>query len=486
MMPSQDGLKWKTITLDMQTLKDEFKHSHVLIFIPKGAKDVTIEFDVYDVKERNVVIENLPRWITFWKSYPVIEETKSSAIFYNISLMGLEQAWQAYDLIWTPKGQCKGHSVVRMNTPWSNNDVFHFLSNVNQTSVVAKLQTMKKQDNDNVTNPGVITNLDPSCQYKVEVRASMEKIWGQIARFYWPLMLPFAVSVVLLTFAQQLKLFDGIEFPDFVLIIRSSVTPMLAVLPSKIIGAVCGISFLAAKIPKTDYVRLAEQNIDFGIQPVLLYFAAIGIITLIAILLRAIATFIGQILATDYFAGFIARQDNENQSGFPAKMLFVSSFLIVLAASTCGTIALIVETLTHFIHTIVSYSKWCQSKNNLKYASKFKFNLSLTMLWGLTSALNLPSLLAWIRHLSTSSPNLVPDPSLLIAFVFSASFPVLWKSPQNTSKTWNKTFGNVIQLLCILTLLFGCVSVYRVNYFLIATVIILCIHQLNSTKEKND
>ena len=41
--------------------------------------------DLYDPRERRLTY-TVPKWITFWRSYTVLERTVSGAVFYNISL----------------------------------------------------------------------------------------------------------------------------------------------------------------------------------------------------------------------------------------------------------------------------------------------------------------------------------------------------------------------------------------------------------------
>jgi hypothetical protein len=41
--------------------------------------------DLYDPRERSVSY-TVPKWITFWRSYPLLERTLPGAVFYNISL----------------------------------------------------------------------------------------------------------------------------------------------------------------------------------------------------------------------------------------------------------------------------------------------------------------------------------------------------------------------------------------------------------------
>ena len=44
-----------------------------------------VNIDLYDPRERQVVY-TVPKWISFWRSYPVIKTTLPGAVHYNISL----------------------------------------------------------------------------------------------------------------------------------------------------------------------------------------------------------------------------------------------------------------------------------------------------------------------------------------------------------------------------------------------------------------
>ena len=51
----------------------------------------------------------------------------------------------------------------------------------------------------------VLLYLNPTCQYRVEIRSNLGEMWSQIARFYAPMLPQLVLAVALVTFSQQLK-----------------------------------------------------------------------------------------------------------------------------------------------------------------------------------------------------------------------------------------------------------------------------------------
>ena len=97
--------------------------------------------------------------------------------------------------------------LARLVTP-SADDVTQTLIGFNQThSIVARLQSprLPNPDKEFVKNPEVLLYLNPTCQYRVEVRSNLGEMWSQIVRFYAPMMSTMVMAVALVTFSQQLK-----------------------------------------------------------------------------------------------------------------------------------------------------------------------------------------------------------------------------------------------------------------------------------------
>ena len=87
--------KRKTITVNLNQLRSNF--THIVVFMAKGMDHLRVTLDIYEAKERNLEAK-LPKWISFWLETRLVKLTKPEALFYNFSLPGLDQPWQAYDV----------------------------------------------------------------------------------------------------------------------------------------------------------------------------------------------------------------------------------------------------------------------------------------------------------------------------------------------------------------------------------------------------
>ena len=97
----------------------------------------------------------------------------------------------------------------------------------------------------------------------------------------------------------------------------------------------------------------------------------------------------------------------------------------------------------------------------------------------LQTFLNVPSLLAWSHNLSFSP--LALDHSYLISVIYCANLPILWSETYpNKLKMHYSKLAYGLQFCSILIVLFGLVSLYRINYVLCCAMIMLGAHQLAS------
>jgi len=265
LLPSSSETVRKTASMDLHSLADDHGYTHLLVLVPKGAQHVRVHIDVFngELQGRHVNVE-VPRWISFWKAHPVVARTHPEALFYNLSMKSLNEPWQAYDVKVSRLDGCVDHEyygIMRFVTPWAE-DTTQSLIGPNMTSkLTARLQTPRPNgEKQYVQDPEMHLYLSPKCQYRIEVQSNLPGMWGQIVRFYAPLLLPFSVAVVLLTLTQQLKTLatDG-YCPSFVTVIATRVTPISVIMPSKLISMAVSTAFLSQYLPKTDYVRLTEE-----------------------------------------------------------------------------------------------------------------------------------------------------------------------------------------------------------------------------------
>jgi len=263
-LPSLQDTRRKMVSANLHHLAKDEGYTHLLVYIPKGCQHVHVHIDVFNGEEQGRFIEvEAPYWMSFWKVYTLVEETHTEALFYNLSMKGLSQPWQAYDVKITSLNNChdeEHYGIMRFVTPWANDAIHAFIGSVNIThTLIAHLQTPKQDSQDYFRSPEMQLFLPPTCQYKVQMQVNFTLMWGQIARFYGQLLLPMSLAVILLTMAQQLRTLaiDG-ECPSF-LSVLTTVTPISVVISSKMIATLISSTPLDRYLPKTDYERLNEE-----------------------------------------------------------------------------------------------------------------------------------------------------------------------------------------------------------------------------------
>ena len=113
------------------------------------------------------------------------------------------------------------------------------------------------------------------------------------------------------------------------------------------------------------------------------------------------------------------------------------------------------------------------------------FQFTISLLWALTAASNAPSLMAWSRdaefaaRTASSLSRLDPDPSLVPAVALSASLAATWgdRAPRPRARGHDR-LSMVLQACCILVVLYGSISLYRLNFILASAFVAVAIHQL--------
>ncbi|XP_023347047.1 GPI inositol-deacylase [Eurytemora carolleeae] len=207
--------KRKSIQLDMHKLKENRGYSHIVVHTPVHTEDTKVSIDLYDPRERQKTY-TVPKWITFWRSYPIIEKTLPGAVYYNISLVSIDHPWQAYDIHVNPV-QCayedptKVHyGLARFYTPWANTTTQVLIGQgINFTNTLtAKLMSSKTSAVPADLHPQVHLYLDPACSYSVHIQASLPQMMGQLVRYYAPLILPFSSCILILILAFQMRRFE--------------------------------------------------------------------------------------------------------------------------------------------------------------------------------------------------------------------------------------------------------------------------------------
>ena len=284
---------------------------------------------------------------------------------------------------------------------------------------------------------------------------------------------------------------------------------------------------LAAYVPRTDFVRIAESGIDFAVLPIVLFFACIGLVGIVGVAAWACVNVFGyfaQQFATTFIAGYTGIRSellvDVAVSGLNKFPFLISGVLIAVSVATCGDVGLCLGTFCNFLHLFDLYkdylqvrklrmSHWCFStlaielllalqellkevtlgdtvpgdrkKTKEALLNSIHFQFSLSLLWALTAVLNAPSLLAWSRSLPLG--QLSPDPSLLPSVFMAGSLTVTWGAGRPIPELCGYgrlSFG--LQFVAVMVVTYGSVSMFRVNYFLCAAFALISVQQLVSRR----
>ena len=293
--------KRKMIQLDMMEM-EEAGYSHIVVNIPKNSDNSRINIDVYNPRERSVSVP-VPKWINFWRQVTVVEMTSVGAVYYNISLTGLDQAWQSYVVTATP-AQCRTdinlkkvhYGLARFITPWSRDVSWSLLGrpgdNVSSNSVTARLQT-PKPINTTTDLPRVDLFLDPSCQYTVKIYPSIVSMMGQMVRFYSPMIIPCMAAVNILILAFQFRRIESDRWcQSSIMTLMTAVSPINVVLPSRL------LAYLLTQVSAsagTDLNLIQDRGLDFGVLPIMLFFISIGLVFIISCAANAMIILCGSL-----------------------------------------------------------------------------------------------------------------------------------------------------------------------------------------------
>jgi len=208
--PSALGRR-RTASLDLQQLREQ-GYTHLVVVVRPADDKVTVHCDVSRHSDRQLTAE-APTFTSFrayFQRQPVLKNTAAGALHYNLSLTGLTDPWQAVLVHLTPLGSCglSSRAALSFHVPWAQESRTVLLSD-REGMITAKLQHPRPVGLDQEVVPYVTAHLDPACTYSISLQTSFRELWGQLARWFWPLLLPATLAVLLVTLAEQLRAADS-------------------------------------------------------------------------------------------------------------------------------------------------------------------------------------------------------------------------------------------------------------------------------------
>ena len=175
----------------------------------------------------------------------------------------------------------------------------------------------------------------------------------------------------------------------------------------------------------------------------------------------------------------------------------LACILIGLGCATCGALSLCLGCFCYFLKVSKLYQEYLETlvkralglrrQDDSSLLLGVNFQLTLALLWLTVSVLNLHILLTWTKNLSYGT-SLESDPSLFQAIVLCGCLPLLWLNDgkPRTNKKYYTVLAIILQAVAVYMIMFATITVFRMNFAITCTFVIVILHQLCSPARQED
>ncbi|ELU07106.1 hypothetical protein CAPTEDRAFT_189001 [Capitella teleta] len=164
--------------------------THIVTVLPQSTSKVEVAAELYNITERHLDY-NITGILDFFRNFPssvmaegvLIERTAPNAIFYNITLNGLEIPLQAH----TVHVECvkcsdaataaNAGTVAKMHVPWGSGNTFKFIPIGKNGSIDVKL--LSGMPANFPYKAQLHLYLAPTCVYRVTIDTAFKQLYGQ-------------------------------------------------------------------------------------------------------------------------------------------------------------------------------------------------------------------------------------------------------------------------------------------------------------------
>ncbi|XP_059179650.1 GPI inositol-deacylase-like [Physella acuta] len=476
--------------------------SYILILANAGEKMVNILVDQYDSNERHLVYQ-MPNTYDTIISYPIsatdgaaLLRMNNASTFYSLHLAGLSLPTNAYKVYVTPH-KCRKHSaepyegsVLRLNIPWSHEEVYSFASYGKEASLSIRVQTARPAGYDwrlDSSEPHLEMFLHPYCHYKLRLVISTPEVLGQAVRFYAVLLPAYFVAVLFMSFKGvlitqgkgQVINIKTTSPSDWLFIYSRPYYIVPTVIVIRYLLSVGIIKKLVGKLlaVEDDSVSLSQDGVYFSLLPALLYvtaYLASYIQTALVYQLLRVLGYLARCCAI--VPGFVSRQASYLQ--------LLVSVAAILSTFWCGTLGLFIFSALLTLRVLQLLYTVASKMDTQDTHQKLLMFFHLMLLVNLQTLLNLGSFIVWLKRCISSQlipPQLSPDPSQLPALVVCVCLTVILLSSNfSLTGSQNIMIGWLYFVLATVTLLYGMESLYRLPTFLAASVFLVTLGNLSS------
>ncbi|CAL4124116.1 unnamed protein product, partial [Meganyctiphanes norvegica] len=485
----------KFIQLELTPLADA-GFSHVIIIIPSTKKAIDISIDIHSVNDRLKSIELQPLIVSL-AGEVINDNTPPKALAYNLSLTGLDQPWQSYHISLNPSGRtCPPEQTLigKLVLPWTDHS---FQKVVTSTPYQFNIGIdIPSSTAINGSVPYIQFLLHPDCTYSISVKGNMAGVFSKLVWLYGTQLPAYVACHLLLTLSKQFKAIDTDgSCPSFFTSLMS-LTPLMVVPFIKISSLV-----LKQLLINDDFQHMSDSGLNFGLLPIFLFLACVPVTLIIGAFAYGSIVIVGNAVHS-FFVKILRRSLGGSDivaelavTGLARIPVLVAVGLISLAYSTCGTLAMCIATLFYFIRIFQKYEDYIQelvigllpgsivgTRQPGKVLSRIHFHLTLLLLLFISTVLQIAPLIAWAK-LAQTNLQLKDDPSLACCIVSLISLCFLWqKKLPDPSRKYYKEMSYFLHGAATFVILFGCVHLYIVSWFIAFVLLVVALHQALAPK----
>ncbi|XP_006807701.1 GPI inositol-deacylase [Neolamprologus brichardi] len=514
---------YKVLTLRLSDLSS-FTHLFVSASNLNG-QQFTVECE-WQREESQTLSVAVPHVLSFGLTSSDVT-VNSSGLLHTIELQHFHQVYQAFRI--NVASQCKVQkdrlpSVYRIKVPWFREDSLTTVSVPSVTEISGMLHTSRP---DNTSGALLQLHTAPNCQYKVSIRTSLPRVLGQILRFCGHMVPVYtAVTLLLACGGQVSSILKSRRAADMSQMVGKGLQPHKVNLPLYILHIALSCSCFQEVwsmlfLPSVDTLPPTFPDVAFHeeetpgeewahlLSPLLYIFGA-AVAYWGSTLLRLVIRLISLVLAP------LHRPSVSRDCGTlrPRTQLLITLCLTVMGGTSCGALSMFASFLFHLYRVLRLQMTERYLKHMLNLAPRkhkeaengtidpeclsrskessgtpllsecalqevrddLQLHLCLSALFTLPVMLSGPSLIHWIRNLRYST-QLNPDPCW--PYIVPLIFVYMLLINCNTLKLSNSKLLPLTSCLplplAIIMVTFSPLHLYRITYFLLASLIPLAL-----------
>lgn len=496
------GIKRKSALIDLSKLRMD-GYTHVVVRTLPTNEYVEISLDLFKKNQRTLVGS-----ANYFLGSTILKENEAGSLYYVIEMPGLQKIWQAHEIS-IESSNCSLPLLAEVNImiPWSLEGVTNIISGSKGSLPVMVHASKNNTDSSNVQ---IELLLNPQCTYKVGLDRSLSLSLAAVIAKYGINVFSLITVCLLLTLAYQLKELEEKGICSLLQIAMPiSSKPYIIIQASAITSAILQqASTYFTFIPPID-MKGQTGFMELLIIPVFLYMTAFAITYIIGCGFLLGVIFQGQAFNAvllrflNKFCFGLAWLSDYVMSGANKVPIIVAAFMLSVAHSACGGLALSIGFCFYFFKMISLYEDFWEEivywplrvlKTKLRELKEKKkmevpkfeippikdisFHLTLLLLWAVVVTINIPTVLVWAKQYRYNT-KLQPDPGFFTSIIMCVCAGVLWQADTpKTGLVMSKPLSHLIFLLSVFIMVYGQTSIYRLSYIVALVFILITLHQI--------